>query len=97
MLAWKTVAQDLEEKTRNYWKVSRAWNGQSSSEMAFEKANKICSNNLLYTNPFRPVAILTNRLLQELIQDEPSPSPKASSLIEFPNTFEALTFDNIQY
>ena len=88
---WSTIAQDLEQKTRAYWKVSQAWNGVSPTEMPFERANKLCNKALLYTNPSRPVAKLTERLLQELIQNEASPLPEASQLLPFPNIIEALT------
>lgn len=82
---WNTVAQDLEEKTRNYWKVSLAWNNRSPVEMITGEAIVYCVNNLKYTNIERPVAKLTNKLLHELIQGEGSPKPEQSFLIPFPD------------
>jgi len=93
---WKTVAKDIEEKTQNYWKVSRAWNNRSPVEMVTGEAIVYCTDNLKYTNPERPVAKYTAKLLSELIQGEGSPKPEESSLINFPDTLEALTHDNIQ-
>lgn len=87
---WKTVAQDIEEKTLNFWRVSRAWNNRSPVEMITGEAIVYCTDNLKYTNPERPIARYTTKLLQELIQGEGSPPPEVSALISFPDIFEAV-------
>lgn len=96
MTLWKTVAQDIEEKTLNFWRVSRAWNNQSQVEMITGEAIVYCTDNLKYTNPERPVARYTTKLLQELIRGEGSPPPSATSLILFPDTLDAIVAESIQ-
>lgn len=94
---WNTVAQDIETKTLNFWRVSLAWNNRSPVEILTGEAICCCTDNLKYTNPSRPIAHSTRKLLRELIQGEGSPKPEESSLIFFPDILEDIVSENMQY
>lgn len=83
MMAWKTVAQDVEEKTQAYWRVSQVWN-RSTEIMPTGEAIVICKDNMLYTNPERPVMRHTERLLAEIVKGEGAVPPDDSILLNFP-------------
>lgn len=95
MLAWKTTAQDIEEKTQRYWRLSSIWNNRVSDLMAVGEAIKLCTDNLKYTNPERQIVRSTNVLLGELIQGEGSPLPPITSLIAFPDTLSCLAVQEL--
>lgn len=90
MIPWKTVAQDVEEKTKNYWRVSLIWNSRSTEEMVTGDAIVLCVDNLKYTNPARPIVKLSTRLLDELVKGEGSPHPDQSQIYAFPEVIDAM-------
>ena len=92
---WTTIAQDLEQKTARYWRISLAWNSKSPEQIPTGEAIESCTSNLKYTNPGRPIAQLTTRLLGEIIQGEGSPHPEESDLINFPDILDIIT-ENMQ-
>jgi len=85
---WLTVAQDLEDKTRRFWRVSSIWNGQLEVEMPACDAIEHCNTNLKYTNPGRAIARATETLLSELIKGSGSPKPETTRVIELPNCLD---------
>lgn len=96
MNLWKSVAQDLEEKTKAFWRVSSVWNSRSSEEILTGEAIVICTDNLKYSNIHRPIVRFTNKLLGELIQGEGSPAPEKTSLITFPDILDSFAAEKIQ-
>lgn len=87
-LMWLTVAQDLEDKTRRFWRVSSIWNGKIDVEMPACDAIEHCNSNLLHTNPGRQIARSTEVLLSELIKGSGSPRPSETKIIELPSCLD---------
>ncbi len=84
---WKTVAQDVEEKTQAYWRISLAWNNRAIEPIATGEAIVVCKDNLIYTNPERPIYHRSEGILREIVRGHPSPNPEESSVIQFPETY----------
>jgi hypothetical protein len=86
MITWKTTAQDIEEKTQNHWRVSLAWNCRSDYPMPTGEAIVRIKDNMMYTNPERPLYRRSTIILSEIVKGEGSPRLEESCIIPFPDT-----------
>lgn len=86
----QTIAQEIEQKTMNYWHISQAMNNRSEISIVTGDAIVMCNDNLLYTNPSRPIWRCTNLILDEIIKGEAARKPEESKVINFPDIAAAL-------
>jgi hypothetical protein len=80
-----TIADELIHKTQQFWRISQAWNGIGDEQLATGEAIVVCTENLRYTNPARPVFYRTESLLSEIIAGTASQRPEPAVIILFPS------------
>lgn len=65
-----TQAQELEQKTRAYWRISLAFNNQSPELISAIRSIGQCSYIVYNTHAQRPIAKCAQKLRAELIVGE---------------------------
>jgi hypothetical protein len=82
----QSVADELEEKTKQYWIISSVWNQRLDFRYSTENAIQDCVNLESLTSPHRPLHFRSARLLEEIIEGESPKSEGSAKLLEFPDS-----------
>ena len=71
----KSGSETLEQRTQRYWRVSRAYNGQSDEKMSFGVASKHLNRIILFSNPAHSLVQQALMLQDELVTGQSRSMP----------------------
>lgn len=86
----QTIAQELEAKTKEYWRISYIWNSRSNETETVGDAIESCTHLISTTNVTRPIFNRASILLDELVLGEASPAPSVNKVLAFPDIASAM-------
>lgn len=61
------LSDELEQKTQQYWNISRFWNRGKGKQITTGDALVVCSDVMYSTNSTRPIAHAMETLREEII------------------------------
>lgn len=76
----------LERKTRDYWRVSRQWNGKRKrreKQILTGEAIEICNDAIFTLNPSRPIVKRMSELQHGIIIGISHPMPTPAKVLKF--------------
>lgn len=84
MKMW-SQARDIEERTQRYWRVSLAWNLRNDDQIPTGEAIALCTENMKYCNPIRPIFHRTTSVLQEIVKGQGSTRAEPATIYILPS------------
>jgi hypothetical protein len=84
-----STAGELEQKTKNYWRVSSIWNNRIDDELNVGDAITEVMETMKM-NPSRPIFHSASKLMEELIEGQGLSNPDETKLLSFPDSADIL-------